>query len=653
MSGRNLAVSREQDTRKADQMTLPTGEYTLVAEGRGLCGYGGRTQRARGGVAGGSLLESIFIPTQSEAYLLWFFFVSGGSSVCRKRWIEEASVEEERNCLVELSVAPSSIFVNSPVGNGGSKDDLVSGLPSPFQVSSKRSKAMTMALPTLSAKGPQPARALGFSQALSGFGQSVVQCPRGGLLPLEQAPGTRCFRTTGSPDEGIASVPSKESFIRSAVVVMKKGYGAFGGATLEKSKLDLSQSQVKVSPQLEDGGGGGNIGNRNHHGGGDGGDDGGDDDDYFGEDDGGDDGDDGGFFGRRVLVPEVFDRKIVQAVLEEWCVTMYRLPAGIRQAVEMGLISTAQVVRFLSFNARPTLTRAISRAVPGEVSRAFVGRVLGDPAFVFKVALEQVTTLGLGVWWEIHHRGKRLKDEWHLAAANVLTMSACNMAMVWCLAPSRSYGQTFRFDWQNALQKLPNHAFDVSYPLREFDRNKRIASFFYKSVELSVIGAALGSVSAGLQRLIPRPKDQPPSVPVPSVSTSALSYAAFMGLSGNIRYQLLSGADRVLSQNLNSIGLVIACTTALRVLNIQLGDKSRLAWLGMDQPNYAVEAEGLKAYHRPSLSPDSVARWVIPRRGVISGFFEEMFNQTKEPKQRQPSNIFAKRKVKRKVTVGR
>jgi hypothetical protein len=48
-----------------------------------------------------------------------------------------------------------------------------------------------------------------------------------------------------------------------------------------------------------------------------------------------------------------------------------------------------------------------------------------------------------------------------------------------------------------------------------------------------------------------------------------------------------------------------------------------------------------------------VARWVIPRRGVISGFFEEIFSQTKEPRQRQPSNVFAKRKVKRKVTVGR
>lgn len=40
--------------------------------------------------------------------------------------------------------------------------------------------------------------------------------------------------------------------IRSHVVEMKKGYGSFGGgsATLEKSKLDLSQSSSKVKQEV-------------------------------------------------------------------------------------------------------------------------------------------------------------------------------------------------------------------------------------------------------------------------------------------------------------------------------------------------------------------------------------------------------------------
>lgn len=37
----------------------------------------------------------------------------------------------------------------------------------------------------------------------------------------------------------------------------------------------------------------------------------------------------------------------------------------------------------------------------------FVSRILADPSFLYKVAVEQVTTIGLGVWWEVHHRGER------------------------------------------------------------------------------------------------------------------------------------------------------------------------------------------------------------------------------------------------------
>lgn len=54
------------------------------------------------------------------------------------------------------------------------------------------------------------------------------------------------------------------------------------------------------------------------------------------------------------------------------------------------------------------------------------------------------------------------------------------------------------------------------------------------------------------------------SVPIPSVSTSAMSYGAFMGLSGNLRYQLLTGAERVMQDHFNHLGVVIFFSTALR-----------------------------------------------------------------------------------------
>ncbi|VFQ70265.1 unnamed protein product [Cuscuta campestris] len=52
------------------------------------------------------------------------------------------------------------------------------------------------------------------------------------------------------------------------------------------------------------------------------------------------------------------------------------LPAGFRQAYEMGLVSSVQMVKFLAINARPTTARFISRSIPQGLSRGFIGRLL-------------------------------------------------------------------------------------------------------------------------------------------------------------------------------------------------------------------------------------------------------------------------------------
>ncbi|KAL0348262.1 UNVERIFIED_CONTAM: hypothetical protein Sangu_1054000 [Sesamum angustifolium] len=238
---------------------------------------------------------------------------------------------------------------------------------------------------------------------------------------------------------------------------------------------------------------GGDIGKGLSLGGGDGGDDGGDDDDYVDDFDDGDEGDEGG---------TLFDRKFLDAVLNEWQKTMMDLPAGFRQAYEMGLVSSAQMVRFLAINARPTTERFISQCLPQGPSKAFIGRMIADPAFLYRLLLEQAATIGYSVWWEIKSRGERVKQEWDLALINVLTATTCNAIVVWL------------------------------------------------------------------------------SVSIPSVNTNALGYGAFLGLYANLWYQLLCGFDRAVTSYFDVIGVALIFSTALRVLNVQLGETSRLAWLG-------------------------------------------------------------------------
>ncbi|KAJ4967232.1 hypothetical protein NE237_019081 [Protea cynaroides] len=414
----------------------------------------------------------------------------------------------------------------------------------------------------------------------------------------------RCFRLSPTDfDTGLHSLSTSASSSSSVMYapVMKGQYGALGTVTLEKSKLDLSQRQSKSSPEL-------------------------------------------------------YDKKFVDAVLHEWQKTMLDLPAGLRQAYEMGLVSSAQMVRFLAINARPTTARFISRALPQGLSRQFIGRMIADPAFLHKFLLDQAATIGCSVWWELKNRGERIKQEWDLALINVLTVSACSAVVVWSLAPCRSYGNTFQFDLQNTLQKLPNNIFEKSYALREFDVQKRIHSFFYKAAELCLVGLTAGVAQSALAKLLANKKGGRVSVTIPTVSTNALSYGAFLGLYANLRYQLLCGIDRALFIRFDVIGVALFFSILLRILNVQIGEPSRLAWLGVEADPLFQSDNLLKAYNRPSKDvTGSSSTWFISKNAISSGLgllgIKQGTTDHSAEEERAPLKARRKRVVRRKVTA--
>ncbi|XP_039127731.1 protein RETICULATA-RELATED 1, chloroplastic-like isoform X1 [Dioscorea cayenensis subsp. rotundata] len=431
-------------------------------------------------------------------------------------------------------------------------------------------------------------------------------------------------------------------------------YGSFGAVTLEKGKLDLSQKTSKSSPETAIGGGGGDNGKKIFHGGG-GGDDGDDDDDYFGDFDEGDEGEEGGLFRRRIFLQEFYDRQFVDAVLQEWYKTITDLPAGFRQACEMGMVSSAQMAQFLAMNARPTMARLISRSLPESISRAFIGRMLADPSFLYKLLLEQVATIGCSVWWEFKNRKERIKEEWDLALINVLTAAACNVAIVWSLAPCRSYGSTFQFDLQNTIQKLPNNIFERSYPFREFDLQKRVQSFFYKAAELSLFGLIAGSVQGTLSKLSSRRKEPRPccrlSMTMPSVRTNALGSGSFLGIYTNFRYQLLYGIDRALLDYFDVLGVAIFFGFALRILNVQVGETSKVAWLGVEANPLIQSEDHSKFYSRPSEALDTPSsKWFISKNTIISGLGRLGIRKDSKDLNSSTSKARRKRIVRTKVS---
>ena len=147
------------------------------------------------------------------------------------------------------------------------------------------------------------------------------------------------------------------------LTAMAKGFGSHsGGAVLDKKKVTVRQTQKTSEPKLDQGGGSGGIGKIISFGG-DGGDDGGDDDDYFkpgGSDDG--DGD--------IIRPlqELYDPKALAAVLAEWGRTIADIPLFIQQSVQLGAYSSAQLMRFMTMDVRPNVTRTATRMLTPSVS---------------------------------------------------------------------------------------------------------------------------------------------------------------------------------------------------------------------------------------------------------------------------------------------
>ena len=171
------------------------------------------------------------------------------------------------------------------------------------------------------------------------------------------------------------------------------------------------------------------------------------------------------------VLQELYDPKALAAVMSEWGRTIQDIPAFIQMSVEMGVYSSAQLMRFMTLDVRPNMTRSATRLLPQAVSscslgqlscvavrcrpsclplpshscqasvltsrlsisgtwthrapvsslaqsctehlgllqaaRGFVGRLMADPAFAQKLVIEGALAAGTSLYWEYRQRGDR------------------------------------------------------------------------------------------------------------------------------------------------------------------------------------------------------------------------------------------------------
>ena len=90
--------------------------------------------------------------------------------------------------------------------------------------------------------------------------------------------------------------------------------------------------------------------------------------------------------------------------------------------------------------------------------------------------------------------------ELDLVAVNVLSLAAANAAVVYLVSPTRAAPAPGRWEWQNALARLPNNVFEGSLPQRAVTGGARVAGFLAKSAELCGVGVLAGARGAAAAR---------------------------------------------------------------------------------------------------------------------------------------------------------
>lgn len=69
-----------------------------------------------------------------------------------------------------------------------------------------------------------------------------------------------------------------------------------------------------------------------------------------------------------------------------------------------------------------------------------MGRLMADPAFVQKMCIEQLLTIGCSLRWEYQQRRERFWKEFDFVAINTLSLMGATGGLVWLMSPNRASG---------------------------------------------------------------------------------------------------------------------------------------------------------------------------------------------------------------------
>ncbi|KAH7677472.1 Protein RETICULATA-related protein [Dioscorea alata] len=191
-------------------------------------------------------------------------------------------------------------------------------------------------------------------------------------------------------------------------------------------------------------------------------------------------------------------------------------------------------------------------------------RVAADPQFPFKVLMEELVGVSANVIGDMATRPNFGLNELDFVFSTLVVGSIVNFVLMYLLAPTAVAAGA-------VSSSLPPFVFAAG----QYSAGARLVALFSKGFAFAAVGFAAGlagtAISNGLVALRKRmdPGFETNNKPPPTV-LNALTWAAHMGVSANVRYQTVNGLEFLMARVLPPAGFK-ATVVVLRCLNNLLG----------------------------------------------------------------------------------
>ncbi|XP_027334534.1 protein RETICULATA-RELATED 5, chloroplastic-like isoform X2 [Abrus precatorius] len=277
-----------------------------------------------------------------------------------------------------------------------------------------------------------------------------------------------------------------------------------------------------------------------------------------------------------------FDRAEIARVMNAAGRRRDALPQDLQKGIDLGLVSPEVLQNFFDLEQYPLISELTHRF------QGFRERLLADPKFLHRLAIEEAISITTTLLAQYEKRKENFFQELDYVITDTVRGSVVDFFTVWLPAPTLSF--LSYADEMNApdnlgslmglLGSIPDNAFQKNPAGTNWNLNHRIASVVFGGLKLASVGfiSSIGAVASSnslyaiRKFLNPAVATEQRIIRSPIIKTAVI-YASFLGISANLRYQIIAGIveHRISEQFSSQTFLVNMLSFVARTINSYWG----------------------------------------------------------------------------------